>query len=68
MGMKDTSLIDELNPTFIALTATTIHCCLLAWKIGKFWVPPEFGLGGGAQPKCDRRNINHAVTDACTDV
>ena len=68
MGMKDRSLIDKINPTFIALTATAIHHCLSAWKTGEFRVPPEFGPGGGAQRKCDARNINHAVNNACTDV
>jgi len=68
MGMKDRSLIDKTNPTFIALTATAIHHCLSAWKTGEFRVPPEFGPGGGAQRKCDTRNINHAVNNACTDV
>jgi Domain of unknown function (DUF6532) len=68
MGMKDRSLIDKINPTFIALTATAIHHCLSAWKTGEFRVPPEFGPGGGAQRKCDTRNINHAVNNVCTDV
>ena len=68
MGMKDRSLIDKINPTFIALTTTAIHHCLSAWKTGEFRVPPEFGPGGGAQRKCDTRNINHAVNNACTDV
>jgi hypothetical protein len=68
MGMKDRSLIDKINPTFIALTATAIHHCLSAWKTGEFRVPPEFGPGGGAQRKCDTRNINHAVNNAYTDV
>jgi hypothetical protein len=66
--MKDRSLIDKINPTFIALTATAIHHCLSAWKTGEFRVPPQFGPGGGAQRKCDTRNINHAVNNACTDV
>lgn len=68
MGMKDRSLIDKINPTFIALTATAIHHCLSAWKTGEFRVPPEFGPGGGAQRKCDTRNIDHAVNNACADV
>jgi len=66
--MKDTSLIDKITPTFIALTATAIHPCLSAWKTGKFRVLPEFGPGGGAQHECDTRNINDAVNHACTDV
>jgi len=66
--MKDRSLIDKINPTFIALTATSIHHCLLAWKTGEFRVPPEFGPGGGAQCKWDTRNINHSVNNSCTDV
>jgi len=68
MRMQDKSLIDKINPTFIALTATAIHHCLLAWKIGKFRVPLEFGLGGGAQCKCNSRNINHAIINASTEV
>jgi len=67
MGMKDRSLIDNINPTFIALTATAIHHCLSAWKTGEFRVPPEFGPGGGAQHKCNTRNINHAVNNECTN-
>jgi len=66
--MKDRSLIDKINPTFIALTATAIHHCLSAWKTGEFRVPPEFGPGGGAQRMCDTRNIHHAVINGCTDV
>jgi len=68
MEMKDRSLIVKINPTFIDLTATAIHHCLSAWKTGEFRVPPEFGPGGGAQRKCDTRNIHHAVNNACTDV
>jgi hypothetical protein len=34
MEMKDRSLIDKINPTFIAFTATAIHQCLSAWKTG----------------------------------
>jgi len=68
MGMKDRSLIDKINPTFIALTATAIHHCLSAWKTGEFRVPPEFGPGGGAQRKCDTRNINPTINNACTNV
>jgi len=53
MGMKDRSLIDEITPTFIALTSTTIHHRLLAWKTAEFGVPPECRPGGGAQSKCN---------------
>jgi hypothetical protein len=67
MGMKARSLIDNINLTFIALTATAIHQCLSAWKTGECRNPPEFGPGGGAQHKCDTRNINDAGNDACTD-
>jgi len=66
--MKDRSLIDTINPIFIALTARAIHHCLSASQTMKFWVPPEFGPGGGAQRKCDTRNIKHAVNIACTDL
>jgi len=41
--MKDGSLIDKINPTFIAITGTAIHHCLSAWKTGEIRVPPEFG-------------------------
>ena len=68
MGMKYRSLIDTINPAFIALTATAIHHCLSAWKTGEFQVPPEFGPGGGAQCKCDTTTINHGGNNACTDV
>ena len=68
MGMKDTTLIDKIKLTFIALTTTPIHHCLSAWKTGNFRVPPEFGQGGGAQRKCDTRTINHDINNACTDV
>jgi hypothetical protein len=60
-------LIDKINPTFIDLTATAIHHCLSHWNTGQFRVAPEFGQGGGAQHKCDTRNINHLVNNACTD-
>jgi len=65
--MKDISLIDEINPTLIALTKTAIHHCPLAWKPGECRVEREFGPGGGAQHSCDTSNINHAVNDACRD-
>jgi len=68
MVMEDRSLFDQINPTFIALTVTTNHHCLSALTTGEFRVPPEFSPGGGAQCKCDIRNINHAVNNACTDV
>jgi hypothetical protein len=61
-------LIDKINLTLIALTVTAIHHCLSAWKTGEFRAPPEFGRGGGVQGKCDTRNINHAVSNECTDV
>jgi len=68
MGMKDRSLIDKINPTFILLTATTTNRCLLASKTSEFRVPPQFGPGGGAQCKRNTRNINHGVNNACRDV
>jgi hypothetical protein len=68
MGMQDRSLIDKINPIFIALTAMAIHHCLSAWNTGEFRVPSEFGPGGGVQCKCDTKIINHAVNKACTDV
>jgi hypothetical protein len=51
MGMKDRSLIDKINPTFIALTATAIHHYQSAWKTDVFRVPPVFSPRGGAQHK-----------------
>jgi len=68
MGMRDTSSIDTINPTFTTLTAKAVHHCLSAWKTGKFRVPPEFGPGGGAQPNCNTKNVNLAVNTACPDV
>jgi len=66
--MKDRSLIDKINPTFIALSGTAIHRCLSARTIGVLRVLPEFGLGGETQRKCDTGNINHPVNAECTDV
>jgi len=68
MGMKHGSLIDKINQTFIALAVTAIHHWLSAWKTDEYRVPPQFGPGGGAQCKCDTRNIDHAMNTACTDV
>jgi len=68
MGMNYRSLIDEINPTFIALTVMAIHHCLSAWKTGEFRLPPGFGPGGGAQRKCDSRTSYHIMSNACTDV
>jgi hypothetical protein len=68
MGMKDRSLIDKINPTFIALTMTAILHYLLAWKTGKFRVPPDVGPAGGVQRTCDASDINHGVNNACIDV
>ena len=68
MGMNDTSLIDEINPTFIFLTAVAIIHSLSAWITGEFGVPQKFGPGGGALHMCDTRNINHAADNEYTDV
>jgi len=68
MGIKDRSFIDKINPIFIALTVKAIHHCQLACKTGQFRVTPELGPGGGVQRKCDTRNLNHAVDNACIDV
>jgi len=68
MGMKDKSLIDSINPTFIALGAMAIHHCLSAWNTDEFRVPPVFGPGGRSQRMRDTTNINHVVNNACTDV
>jgi hypothetical protein len=68
MGIKDRSLIDKINPIFIALTTTAIHHCLLAWTTGEFRLSPEVGPGGGAQRKCDTRNQNQVGNNSCTVV
>jgi len=66
--MKDRSLIEIIKQTLIALTATAIKHCLLAWKTRKVRVPPGLGPRGGAQWKCNWTNNNHMVNNACTDV
>jgi len=68
MEIEAWSLIDQINPTFIAFTAQAIHHSLSASKSREFTVPLKFGPGGGAQYKCDTRSINPTVNDACTDV
>ena len=68
MGMKDRSLIDKINLTFIGLTMTAIDYGLSAWKTGECTVLSEFGPGGKAQHMCDTSNIILAVDNACTDV
>jgi len=66
--MKDRSCIQKINPSFIAITLMGISYCLSALKSGEFWVPGEFGPGGGAHRKWDTKNINDAVIYAYTDV
>jgi hypothetical protein len=66
--MKDRLLIEIINPIFISLTAPTVHHCLLVNTSGEFTVPPEIGLKGGAQHKCDTRIINHVEINQCGDV
>jgi len=66
--MKDRSSINEINPTFIALTVTAIRQCLSGSKTAEFTVPPHFGQAGGAQSKYNKRNIDHSGNNACTDV
>jgi hypothetical protein len=51
MEIKDSSLIDKINPSFIALTIMVIHNFVSAQKTGKSTIPPESGPGGGAQRK-----------------
>jgi hypothetical protein len=68
MGMKDSSLIEEINLKFIAHTTMAIHQCLSDRTAGEYRVPPEFGPGGGAQRKCDTKSINPAVDDTYADV
>jgi len=67
MGMNDRSLNATIDAIFIALTLIVIQQCLLAWQTGDFRVLPDLRSGGGAQRKCDTRNINHTVNNACTD-
>jgi len=45
MGMKDTSLIDKIDPTFSTLTTMAIQYCLFAWNTDKFRIPPVAGPG-----------------------
>jgi len=66
--MKDTSVIDSINPTFIALCATAINHCLSAWEPGEFRILPELGPGGGAQRKWNTRIIQQVVNNACSGV
>jgi len=65
--MKDKSFNDTISPTFIALNVMAIHHCLSAWRRSKFRVPLEFGPGGGAQCKCNTRNIYHMDNHACNN-
>jgi hypothetical protein len=64
MGMKDVSLTDKINPTFIALAEMAMHHGLLARKTAEFSVPRECGTGVGAQHKCNTRIITHMVNNA----
>jgi len=57
-----------MNLILITITQTSIRHCQSAWKPGEFRVLPGFGPGGGAQRKCDPRNINPSVNNECTDV
>jgi len=66
MGMKDTSLIEKINPTFIALTTTAIRCCPSARKTGMIRVLPEFGQQDRVPRQFNTRNINDAVNQAYT--
>jgi hypothetical protein len=68
MGIKDTSFIDKINPTFITLTTTAIHHCQLAMKSGKSTVPPEFSRHSGGQHNCYTRSNTQAVDNWRTDV
>jgi hypothetical protein len=68
MRRHDKLLLDKINPIFIALTTTSIHHCLLAWKSGEFRVSPEFSPGGAAQHNWVTRNVNDKVNNACKDV
>lgn len=66
--MNHSSSIVKISPTFIPLAAVAIHHYQPAWKTGQFRVPPGFGPGGGAPHKCNTRNIDRVVNNACTDV
>ena len=65
--MKDRSLIDQITPTFIALSPIAIHNSLSARKTDEVWVLPEFGPRGGAQCQWDKLNCNHMVIIASQD-
>jgi len=65
MGMINQSYPDNINLTFIALTTMAINHYLSACKTSEFKVLPEFVPGGGLQSRCKRRNINHALNNAC---
>jgi hypothetical protein len=67
MGMKDRSLINKINQTFITLTTTAIHHCRSVCKTDEFRVQPGFGTGGEVQRRCDTKNIKYAVNNAWTD-
>jgi hypothetical protein len=67
MEVKDTSLIEEVNPTLLVLTVMAIQHCLLAGKILEYSIPPEMGPGGGIQHQSDKRNINHTANHSYTD-
>jgi len=64
MGMRDRSLLEQLNQTINALTITAIHHCLSAWNPDKFRVPPDIGWGSGRQHKCDTQTITSPVNNA----
>jgi hypothetical protein len=66
--MKDGSWIDNIQQRFILLTVTSIYHGMSVWNAVKFWVPPEFGSGDGAQHTYVSRNIHHKVRNAYTDV
>jgi len=42
-GVRDQSLVGEINATFICLTATVLHHCLQAWSTGEYKIPTDFG-------------------------
>ena len=66
--MKDRSLIDYINPTFLALTTMGINHCLSACNNVESSVPQEFCPGGEAQRKRDSKNIYHSFNNASAHV
>jgi hypothetical protein len=68
IGIKDWSLIDTINLTFLTLTTTAIHNCQLPMKSAKLRVPLEFNPWGGEQHNCNTSSKTQADNNWRTDV